>query len=482
MAVAEAPYLAVDGGTERYPLSKNDLTIGRAPESDIHLNENNISRYHAQLIRQGSITLLSDLGSSNGTFVNGVRIHGTVELHNGDKVSFAGIQMTFHTPAGFVAPQVPQQVQYGPGPGPAPASGLTSAQAVPEAALEASDGEPILLVKPETMVGRVPGNDLVVNDTYVSREHAKLQNVNGQFIVADLGSSNGTFVNEQRVYGAQPLQPGDRVRFGRTTFIFRRLTGPMPSAAVAAFPVQQLAPSSGLVTVQVENVHKVYRSGDGSEVPVLRGVSMQIRQGEFVALVGPSGSGKSTLINMMTGIDYPDTGSVQMHGQNLGSLNENSLARWRGNTVGLIFQFFQLLPTLSALENVMLPMDFCNKWASNERKDRAMQCLALVGMDRFADRLPANMSGGQQQRVAIARALANDPPIIIGDEPTGNLDSATAQQIFSLLGQLAQSGKTVAFVTHDPLLARSTPRKIEILDGQVVDTTGVGDGAPMAHA
>jgi putative ABC transport system ATP-binding protein len=215
---------------------------------------------------------------------------------------------------------------------------------------------------------------------------------------------------------------------------------------------------------------------------ILHPLTLTIDQGQFVAIVGPSGSGKSTLINMMTGIDYPDTGSVIVHGQTINGMNDNALARWRGNNIGLIFQFFQLLPTLSALENVMLPMDFCNKWGANERKDRAMHCLSLVGMDRFHDRLPANMSGGQQQRVAIARALANDPPIIIGDEPTGNLDSATAQQIFQLLGQLAQSGKTVAFVTHDPLLARSTPRKIEILDGQVLEATGMGDGNPLARA
>jgi putative ABC transport system ATP-binding protein len=327
----------------------------------------------------------------------------------------------------------------------------------------------------------VPGNDLVLPDTYVSREHAKIQSVGGQYIVSDLGSSNGTFVNGQRVYGAQPLRPGDQISFGRTTFTFRLLTAPLPSASVAAFPVQQIAPTMGLVTVHIENVHKVYRSGDGSEVPVLRGVSLQIRQGEFVALVGPSGSGKSTLINMMTGIDIPDSGNVVVHGQTITGMDENKLARWRGNTIGLIFQFFQLLPTLSALENVMLPMDFCNKWPAGERKDRAMHVLSLVGMDRFHDRLPANMSGGQQQRVAIARALANDPPIIIGDEPTGNLDSATAQSIFQLLGQLAQSGKTVAFVTHDPLLARSTPRKIEILDGQVVDSS-VAPDVSIAHA
>jgi putative ABC transport system ATP-binding protein len=185
---------------------------------------------------------------------------------------------------------------------------------------------------------------------------------------------------------------------------------------------------------------------------------------------------------MLTGIDQPDSGKIVIHGRDIGGMSEDDLARWRGRNIGLIFQFFQLLPTLNAIENVMLPMDFCKTYTGGKRRARAMECLELVGMDKFANRLPSALSGGQQQRVAIARALANDPPIIIGDEPTGNLDSATAQQVFSLLRRMAEEGKTVIIVTHDPLLARSTPRKVEILDGRIVDEDRAEDVPEVAHA
>lgn len=481
MSAAGTPYIVLEtAGSQRYDLTKSEVSLGRSPENDIRLEQPNVSRFHAQITRQGPFFLLSDLGSANGTLVNGARIQGTIELSDGDRVECAGVAVTFHSGRATAAAPSPSPHTDREEIAPEPQFSAQGRQTA-EAALEGEGGEQVQIVKGETLVGRVPGNDLVLPDTYVSRQHARIQNVNGQFIVTDLGSSNGTYINGHRLSEAHALQPGEEIIFGRTPFIFRAVSPSAPRGAVAAFPVPQFSAALGNVSIQVEDVHKNYQSGDGS-VPVLRGVSLQIREGEFVSLVGPSGSGKSTLINMMTGIDYPDAGSITVAGQRIGDLNENKLARWRGNNVGLIFQFFQLLPTLTAIENVMLPMDFCGRYASSKRRGRALECLALVGMDTFADRLPSAMSGGQQQRVAIARALANDPPIIIGDEPTGNLDSATAQQIFSLLAQLAQQGKTVAIVTHDPLLARSTPRKIEILDGQVIDSAVAAQPLPAAAA
>jgi putative ABC transport system ATP-binding protein len=190
-----------------------------------------------------------------------------------------------------------------------------------------------------------------------------------------------------------------------------------------------------------------------------------VSQGEFVSIVGPSGSGKSTLLNMITGIDRPTSGQVVVGGEPIHELSENELARWRGRNVGVIFQFFQLLPTLSVLENVMLPMDFCSVLKRRERKDRAMELLEQVGIADQAHKLPSALSGGQQQRAAIARALANDPPVIVGDEPTGNLDTATADEVFALFEGLAARGKTLVIVTHDRRLSARTGRVLHLLDG-----------------
>ena len=192
--------------------------------------------------------------------------------------------------------------------------------------------------------------------------------------------------------------------------------------------------------VELVNVRKTFEGPTGP-IHALRNVSLQVKPGEFVGIRGPSGSGKSTLINMMTGIDRPSEGDIVMAGQSLNALNENKLARWRGKNIGVIFQFFQLLPTLTVIENVMLPMDFCRMWKTRERPSRAMTLLEQVGLADQAYKLPNTLSGGQQQRAAIARALANDPPIVMGDEPTGNLDSKTADRIFDLFGVLVAQGK-----------------------------------------
>jgi putative ABC transport system ATP-binding protein len=200
---------------------------------------------------------------------------------------------------------------------------------------------------------------------------------------------------------------------------------------------------------------------------VLKDVSLQVPQGDFVSIVGPSGSGKSTMLNMITGIDHPTRGEVVIGGQAVHELSENRLARWRGKHVGVIFQFFQLLPTLTILENVMLPMDFCDVYKRRERKGHAMELLEQVGIADQAHKLPSALSGGQQQRAAIARALANDPPIVVGDEPTGNLDTKTADAVFAMFLELVEQGKTVILVTHDTALSERTGRVIHIRDGKV---------------
>ena len=220
--------------------------------------------------------------------------------------------------------------------------------------------------------------------------------------------------------------------------------------------------------IELVGVEKVYRTGR-VEYRALRGVDLAIAGGEMVALVGPSGSGKSTVLNMVTGIDRPTAGQVTFDGRRLDQLSEEELAIWRGANVGIVFQFFQLLPTLSALENAVLPLDFLRRGTKAERFERARRNLELVGLGDKADHLPAELSGGEQQRVAIARSLAAEPRLIVGDEPTGNLDTVTAADMFGLLEELNREGKTVLFVTHDRELAARAPRVIEIRDGVVVD-------------
>ncbi len=220
--------------------------------------------------------------------------------------------------------------------------------------------------------------------------------------------------------------------------------------------------------IELNDVTKVFQ-GSTRSYAALQGVSICVDRGEFVAVAGKSGSGKSTLINMLTGIDRPTSGTVLVGDTALHALNEEQMAVWRGKTVGVVFQFFQLLPLLTAVENVMLPMDFCNVYPSRERRARAMALLDRVGMSPYADKPPTALSGGEQQRVAIARALANDPPILVADEPTGNLDSATAESVFGLFQEVVAEGKTIVMVTHDRDLAQQVDRTLIIADGRIVD-------------
>jgi putative ABC transport system ATP-binding protein len=225
-------------------------------------------------------------------------------------------------------------------------------------------------------------------------------------------------------------------------------------------------PENGYL-ISLNNVNKTYKSGSG-EVAVLKDVDFKVKQGEFVVVEGPSGSGKSTLLNMITGIDRPTSGEVIVAGEPVHQMGENRLAAWRGVSIGVIFQFFQLLPTLTILENVILPMDFANVYQRSERPERAMAFLELVGIAQHANKLPSSMSGGEQQRAAIARALANDPPLIVADEPTGNLDTKTALGMFQLFDELIKGGKTLLIVTHDVRLSAHATRVAVLEDGQIV--------------
>jgi ABC-type lipoprotein export system ATPase subunit len=220
--------------------------------------------------------------------------------------------------------------------------------------------------------------------------------------------------------------------------------------------------------IQLRQVKKTYESAAGA-FTALKGIDLQIERGEFVAVIGKSGSGKSTLINMITGIDRPTSGEVLVAGTPVHTLNEGQTAVWRGRAVGVVFQFFQLLPTLTLVENVMLPMDFCGMYTPRERYERAMRLLEEMELAEHAHKLPAAVSGGQQQRIAIARALANDPPILVADEPTGNLDSKTAESVFRMFERLVDQGKTILMVTHDQDLAKRVTRTVIIADGEVID-------------
>lgn len=220
--------------------------------------------------------------------------------------------------------------------------------------------------------------------------------------------------------------------------------------------------------IDIRHLVKTFKTAAG-EVTVLKGIDAKFYKGEFVGVIGKSGSGKTTLINMITGIDRPTSGEIIIDNNPIHNLSENELAIWRGKNIGIVFQFFQLLPMLSLIENVMLPMDFCNLFNPRERKERALHLLDLVEMADHADKLPSAISGGQQQRVAIARAMANDPPILLADEPTGNLDSTSAAIVFQMFEDLVKEGKTVVMVTHDSTQARRVSRTLLIADGEIVN-------------
>jgi putative ABC transport system ATP-binding protein len=219
--------------------------------------------------------------------------------------------------------------------------------------------------------------------------------------------------------------------------------------------------------IDLRGITKVYET-DAGPFLALKGIDLEIYPGEFVSVVGKSGSGKSTLINMFTGIDHPTDGEAIVARTRIRQLDEGQMAEWRGRHLGIVFQFFQLLPMLTIVENVMLPMDLCQVYEADERRERAVHLLEQVGIAEDADKFPASVSGGHQQRAAIARALANDPPIVVADEPTGNLDSKTADAVFRLFETLVADGKTILMVTHDGELASRVPRMLTLADGEIV--------------
>jgi putative ABC transport system ATP-binding protein len=220
--------------------------------------------------------------------------------------------------------------------------------------------------------------------------------------------------------------------------------------------------------IDLRQVDKIYQTAAGS-FTALKDINLKVDSGRFVSIVGKSGSGKSTLINVITGIDRPTSGEVLVRDTPVHTLSEEQIALWRGVTVGVIFQFFQLLPALTAVENVMLPMDYCQQYSTDERPERALHLLEQMGVAQYAHELPSALSGGEQQRVAIARALANDPPIIAADEPTGNLDSKSAAMVLQLFEQLVDSNKTILMVTHDRDLAAQAQRTLVLADGRIID-------------
>ncbi len=227
-------------------------------------------------------------------------------------------------------------------------------------------------------------------------------------------------------------------------------------------------PQTDTHLVDLRQVDKTFHTAAG-DFTALKSLNMQVTPGEFVSIIGKSGSGKSTLINMITGIDRPTSGEIWVAGTAVQNLKEGQIAVWRGKSIGVIFQFFQLLPTLTAVENVMLPMDYDGRYARYERPDRAMHLLERVEMADYAHKLPSTLSGGQQQSIAIARALANDPPLLAADEPTGNLDSKTTEMVFHLFEALAAAGKTILMVTHDNDLAKRAHRTVQLADGEIIN-------------
>lgn len=228
--------------------------------------------------------------------------------------------------------------------------------------------------------------------------------------------------------------------------------------------------------IELRGVVKIY-SSEAGDFQALRNINTSIYAGEFLGIIGKSGAGKSTLLNMITGVDDLTEGEVLVSaggpGVSVHQMSENTLALWRGRTMGVVYQSFQLLPMLTLVENIMLPMDLCGLYHPRHSRERALELLRLVEIEEHANKLPAYISGGQQQRVAIARALANDPAIIVADEPTGSLDSVTADHIFSVFEHLVQNGKTIVMVTHDNSLAPRFSRHLIIADGEIVDDSAL---------
>jgi putative ABC transport system ATP-binding protein len=239
-------------------------------------------------------------------------------------------------------------------------------------------------------------------------------------------------------------------------------------------------PPGDPTSISVRGAVKTYSSPAG-DFTAIDGIDLAVNRGEFVAIVGKSGSGKTTLLNLLAGIDHPTAGEITVAGASVQNLTGSALASWRGRSIGLVFQFFQLLPTLTAIENVMLPMDFCDTFPVRERRARALDLLDRVGVADQAAKLPSSLSGGQQQRAAIARALANNPPVLLADEPTGNLDSHTSESVLDLFAQLSAEGRTVVMVTHERDVSGYATRQVTLVDGVIGADSGTGTTTPAVR-
>jgi putative ABC transport system ATP-binding protein len=517
------------------PIDRSELTIGRGDDNDIVVNDPSTSRNHCVIVSNEEGRFVLDLESANGTFVNDGLVFERRSLNHGDRIRIGGLEFLYEIlpvepvkqAEGEVDRSQPAPIEKGSEP-----VQLQPIQPEPETDLkQPMPAQPVPVLLDITMarlvwedelgtkvmgiggqgvtLGRSSKNDIQVQDLAASRYHCKITPVKQGFVIEDLDSTNGTFVNYHRVIRNRTLNSGDKLQIGQSEYIFESILTEAETIVppglrelelseeqlvrqrerpqiievipanieteeeieAAAFPLVEearLAEAKGPVIIDVQNVIKDFESPGGT-VRVLKGVNLQIHAGRFIGIRGPSGSGKSTLINMITGIDRPTSGDVIVAGQSLNRLSENKMSRWRGEHIGVIFQFFQLLPTLTIIENIMLPMDFCRKGKSHERQERAMALLELVGLTDHANKLPSTLSGGQQQRAAIARALSNDPPLIVADEPTGNLDSKTADRVFGLFNELVSQGTTFLMVTHDVELANRIPRVIEVLDGELYE-------------
>jgi len=443
-------------------LGDSEVTIGRESKNGIPIDDKEASRFHCSIKPDVDNYIILDLNSTNGTFVNKVRITDSQPLETGDILRIGNTEFTFEI-------RTPEAAE------------ILTMKAIARVVWEEGGDARMQTIQSEGMtIGRSSENDLPLIDLDVSRIHCKIVPHKEGFIVVDLDSTNGTFVNGKRISDESLLHNGDKLHIGKHEFLFEVLTledatmvsdRPMETIeySLLGIPIEKKSILADLVTttvVDIKDVVKEYESPAGV-VRVLNSVSLQVAAGSFVGIRGPSGSGKSTLLNMITGIDRPTSGEVIIAGQSLGDLSEDKMAQWRGVHIGVIFQFFQLLPTLTVIENVMLPMEFCRKWDPRERPQRALELLDKVGLADQAYKLPGALSGGQQQRAAIARALANEPPLILGDEPTGNLDSKTADMVFALFGELVALGTTFLMVTHDVELAKRIPRVIEVRDGEL---------------
>lgn len=450
------------GERKELPLGDIDVTIGRAPENSIPIDDNEASRFHCSIKPDAGGYVVFDMNSTNGTFVDGVKVSGSQVLQSGDIVKVGNTEFAFEI-------RIQEAVE-----------SLTM-KAIARVVWDEGGQAKMQNIQSEGMtIGRSSENDLPLIDLDVSRIHCKIVPHKTGFIVVDLDSTNGTYVNGERITEECLLHNGDNLHVGKHEFTFEILSlddatmvtnRPLQTIEYSLIekPIEKksiLADLVAPVVVDIKDVVKEYESPAGV-VRVLNSVNLQVTAGSFMGIRGPSGSGKSTLLNMITGIDRPTSGDVIVAGQSLGNLSEDKMAQWRGVHIGVIFQFFQLLPTLTVIENVMLPMEFCRKWNPRERPQRALELLDKVGLADQAKKLPSALSGGQQQRAAIARALANEPPLILGDEPTGNLDSKTADMIFALFNELVALGTTFLMVTHDVELGKRIPRVIEVRDGEL---------------